>query len=698
MKIYEHELRQLPIREVLVTERRVKKSYCDNIFTFDLEATSAWRTDKGIIAYEAGHDAEWWNEQEALALCYIWQFSADGEVYYGRELKDFCKVLDDLPTDTTVIIWVHNLAYEFQYLCNLFTWKRVFARQPHKPITAVPNEYPNVQFRCSYMLTRLSLDAWGQQIGVEKATGDLDYDKIRTPLTELTEKEMHYAEQDCLVVEAGIKQYVKRYGHVYNIPLTQTGTVRREVKERLLAEKGYKKKIKKLVPKSADEYKMLQAVFAGGYTHANAWYAGVVVDELVHHFDFASSYPTVMLCEKYPMTPWYYNYLEEMPDDSEFDRNAYIFQLKFSQLNSISENTYIQASKCISKNAMRDNGRIMMAEELTMWMTEQDWITIKNNYTWGSMEILKAYRSTKDYLPKAFREYILELYENKTKLKGVEEFIDLYNQSKQYINSLFGMCVTALLQADVTFDGEWHTKAITREQVEDKLEKLANFSPRESRYFLSYSWGCWVTAYARRNLWKCIESCDRDMIYCDTDSIFVRGNHDFTWYNEEITEKIKKSCEETGLDFSKTHPADRHGEEHPLGVFASEQSCIQFITLGAKRYVERRNDGKLYLTVAGINKGAVAVLEDNIYNFKDGLVFDKDHPSVTKKIADYITEQDVITWEDGYISTYRYGINLRNTGYTLTMTDEYKELIMYEEMTMEDAPAEFIIALRGRFI
>lgn len=682
-----------------MTANRKKIRYCDNIFTFDLEATSAWQTDRGIIAYERGIETDWWNEQKPLALCYIWQFSADGKVYYGRELEDFIQVLDDLPKDINIIIWVHNLAYEFQYLCNILKWNDVFARQPHKPVKASCEEYPNIEFRCSYMLTRLSLDAWGKQLKVEKATGDLDYDIMRTPLTDLTEAELHYAEQDCLVVDAGIKSYLKQYGHVYNIPLTQTGTVRREVKNRLFMDKRYKKWIKKLVPKSAEEYKMLQAIFSGGYTHANAWYAGTVVNEKVSHYDFASSYPTVMFCEKYPSTPWYYIVLDDMPDDSDFEDNAYIFKLRFSQLNSISENTYLQSSKCYCTNYMRDNGRILSAELAEIWVTEQDWLTIKNNYKWKDIEILKAYRATKAYLPKAFREYILELYENKTQLKGVEEYIDLYNQSKQYINSLFGMSVTALLQADVVYEnGEWYTSAITKEQVEDKLEKLANFSPRENRYFLSYSWGCWVTAYARRNLWKCIESCDRDMIYCDTDSIFVRGEHDFEWYNEEVTEKIKKSCEEAGLSFSRTRPRDKHGIEHPLGIFASEDSCTQFITLGAKRYVERRADGKLYLTVAGINKGAVEVLNNNIYNFVDGLVFDKDHPSVSKKIASYITEQGVIKWPDGYISIDDFGINLRNTGYTLTMTDEYKELIEYEDMYIEDLSDEVLVSLRGRFV
>ena len=63
------------------------------------------------------------------------------------------------------------------------------------------------------MLTRLSLETWGKQLGLEKAVGYLDYDKLRTPLTPLTDDELYYCERDCLVVEKGIKSYIKRYGN-----------------------------------------------------------------------------------------------------------------------------------------------------------------------------------------------------------------------------------------------------------------------------------------------------------------------------------------------------------------------------------------------------------------------------------------------------------------------------------------------------
>ena len=672
--------------------------YCNSIMTFDIEVSSAWLEHGKVIPYRKGESADYWNNLQPLALCYIWQFSCDGVVYYGRELRDFLKVLDDLPHDVEIIIWVHNLSYEFHFLTNILTWSSVFARSSHKPIKAKSKEYPNIEFRCTYMLTRLSLATWGEQLGVPKMTGDLDYDKLRTPLTKLTDKELKYCEMDCLVVEAGIKSYLKKYKKQRFIPMTQTGTVRQEVKEILMSDEEYVKKIKRLVPKSPEEYKRLQTVFAGGYTHANRYWSGQTIEGHIEHYDFASSYPTVMVAEKYPMTPWLY-LGSEMPNEDSFEDYAYILILKFSQLKSISLNTYIQASKVNAKNMKLDNGRVISADELTITITEQDYITIKNNYEWESLEVIKSYRSKKEYLPKPFVEYILELYANKTELKDVEGKEELYMQSKQYINSMFGMCVTAIVQAEVELVGDdWIVKPLTRDFVQHKLEQLSQSNPREKRYFLSYSWGCWVTAYARRNLWKCIESCDHDVIYCDTDSIFVLGKHDFSWYNDEITKKLEIACKKQNLDFNKTRPKTPKGKEKPLGIFDSEDSCIEFKTLGAKRYVERREgDGKLHLTVSGINKGAVELLNDDIDNFEDGFNFDKDADCVTKKLSTYIVDMPIVKWNDGYISTYTHGINLRRTGYELSMTDEYKKLISYMDFNLNDVPENFEILMRARF-
>ena len=636
-------------------------------------------------------------------------------MYYGRDIIDFLQVLKDIPREVKIIIWVHNLSFDAHFLFNIFKHVTMFCRTPHKPMKLTTADFPNIEFRCSYMLTRLSLDTWGKSLGVQKLTGTIDYNVLRTPLTPLDKTILDYGERDLIVLYHGIKDYVKRYGSVHNIPLTQTGTVRREIKSLLTDnDPGYIKFLKKLVPKDAKQYKLLRDVFAGGYTHANRLHAGIVQSGHIEHYDFASSYPTVMVCEKYPYSPWIYTGLHEIPDENTFDDFAYIMALKFSSINCLTFNTYIQASKCNIVGGRYDNGRVISADSLQIAITELDWLTIKDTYTWDSVEVVKLYKSRKRYLPRKFIEYVLQLYENKTRLKntveGAAEY-DLYMQSKQYINSLFGMMVTALIQSDVHFDIDnfgWSIDILTENLVNEHLEKLRAWFPHEKRYFLNYSWGVWVTAYARRRLWRCILgeknkkgywSNDMDVLYADTDSIFILGSHDFTWYNKSVENDLFKACDFYNIPHKKIAPCTPTGKPKPLGIFEREDDIEEFISLGAKRYCERRStDHKLHLTISGINKGAVEMLEDNIENFRDGFNFDKDNPAVKKQLTTYIDNQPKVTWADGYKSIYKSGINLRPTGYKMTVTDEYKKLIKYKDISLSALPENLQNHIRGRWI
>ena len=369
-------------------------------------------------------------------------------------------------------------------------------------------------------------------------------------------------------------------------------------------------------------------------------------------------------------------------------------------------NTYIHQSKADCDNARWDNGRLIKADRCKLWITEQDLLIIKAAYTWTDVKVLELYESFKQYLPKVFIEYILKLYGNKTSLKNVDDKEALYLQSKQYINALFGMTVSALMYSDIKFNQDaedlkdiWKIDELTAQQIDKKLEKLRSFSPREKRYFLNYSWGIYVTAFARRNIWKFIERYDSQVIYTDTDSNFFYGSVDVSWYNEEITEKLKKACADLDINFELCRPKTKKGKVKQLGIFEKEDSCTEFRTLGAKRYCLRNaRTGKLELTVSGINKAAVYILKDDIENFTKEVCFDKDFPTVHKQLTTYCCNQPRLVWPDGYISEYKEGINLRPTGYTMSITPEYNALIKkFENFDLSMLTDEFITHLRGQF-
>lgn len=661
--------------------RTRKEKYCDDILTFDIECSSGWLKDGIVIPYEKGKSEKYWNELTPVSLCYIWQFGYNDTVIYGRTLEEFLEVLNMLKKDVTYYIYIHNLSYEFMFLSNILTWKEVFAREPHKPIYCISNEFPNIVFRCSYMLNRVSLRTWGESIGEYKEES-INYELLRTPKTELTSEELKYCEQDILVMYHGLIRYRHKYNHIHNIPLTQTGEVRKVVKGLLLSsDSNYARNIIRQSPNTYEELIEAQRIFQGGYTHANMVLSDRIfrkeTDGIIHSFDFASSYPYVLCSEKFPIT----HFIKKPYNKKYLKDYCYILEVKFINLRATNTNHYIMAHKCYNEsNMVLDNGRVISGSFTTM-ITDVDMNIIERVYEWDSIEIKSSKASRKGYLPKVFIEYILELYCDKTSLKGVDGKEELYMQQKQYINSLFGMAVSSPCNDEVLYNGvEWSKLARTSEYVNDFFNKLKNRN--YGKIFMNYYTGVFCTAYARKNLWDCMLKCGvngEDVIYCDTDSIKCRGEHNFDWYNKQVDEKLQKMCKHYNIDFEKTRPKTIKGVAKPLGYFEEENPMKEFITLGAKKYCYRTMDNKLHITVSGINKQAVDCLDNNIENFKKDFVFDKDNDNVTKKLCHYITNQPKVTWNvgkyDEFESDYNYGINLRRTGYKIGITNEYEKLI-----------------------
>lgn len=672
-------------------QKKLEKK-CIDILTFDIEVTSAWITDTGeIIGYKPGMDPDYWNEKIKISLPYIWQFSFNDTVYFGRDIKDFKKVLQDLPGDVMFIIWVHNLGYEFQTaLVNILTVDRLFARTPHSPIYCIFEEYPNIQFRCSYILTNMSLATWGDQLGVKKLTGDLDYTKLRTPKTKLSKKELGYCERDCVIVYEGIKDHLTQYKDVFDIPLTSTGKVRRPFKKLVTADKVYMKQIHKLIPENIEEYERWRAVFAGGYTHCNRKYLNKLVEGPVYHVDIASSYPFILCAYKFPYSKWQYKG-RVLPEPEKFRSFAYICKIKFYNIEVRTWNTYISSSKCIDGLKMiKDNGRLLKADEVTLYLTEFDYDIVTHTYKWDRVESLGCWKCRKQYLPKIYIDFVLEQYENKTRLKGVDPI--KYAISKTYINSLYGMAVSSIVNADVLYDPDegWSIDELTSDVVNAKFEKMRRWYDRT--YFLHYAAGCWVTSAARHRLWQCIMRIDKDLVYTDTDSLFYLNYHDWEWFNNDASERLRDMCIFRDIDFDRTRPLDKSGVPHPLGVLEFEETSNRFKSLGAKKYIEER-DNKLYMTISGVNKSAVGCL-NSINDFKDNFEFDKDSDFVHKSELVYIDDMPSITFPDGYHSDLRHGINMRPTGYKLSVPTVYDSMQKIIEGVLNPSD-QMIIRKRG---
>ena len=76
-----------------------------------------------------------------------------------------------------------------------------------------------------------------------------------------------------------------------------------------------------------------------------------------------------------------------------------------------------------------------------------------------------------DYLPKEMIMLILDYYGYKTSLKGCEDKASLYAESKQFINSIYGVMVYKEFSDEIQFNGTWNLDEIRVELDEFEFDK-----------------------------------------------------------------------------------------------------------------------------------------------------------------------------------------------------------------------------------
>lgn len=649
------------------------------------------------------------NGEDKVAFMYVWAIDFDDVTYWGRDWYDFidlCNILAELlELDATgdnkklLVIYVHNLGYEFQFMRKYFYWDNVFSISERKPIKAVC-EY-GIEFRDSYILSGYSLANTAKNLTthkIEKLTGDLDYSLTRHTKTELTEKEWQYLINDVKIVTAYINEQIAYYKGIDKIPMTNTGRVRKYTRDYCYyktesgekAGKGHYTRYRKimddltLTPKS---YSMLKRAFMGGFTHANANYTNKVLND-VSSIDFTSSYPSVMLSEKFPMS----KYIPiDIKDTEQFDdlceRKSVIFNAIFINLRSkITQEVYISEHKARHiKKAIVNNGRIQQAESLEITLTEVDLDIINNCYEYDDLKISDVMYAHKGYLPKPIIISILNLYQDKTELKDVEGYETEYLLSKGMLNSVYGMCVTDVVKDNAVYnsiDNNWVMDKV------DAIEEIEKYNDSKNR-FLYYAWGVYVTAYARRNLWTGILATGDDYIYSDTDSLKILNYDDhkeyIEWFNETIVDKMKLMCVSYDLDVNLLEPKTKKGVSKMMGVWDFEGTYNQFKTLGAKRYLVER-DGKLQLTVAGLSKqnGINYMLQqcggdiNKVFDmFSDSLHIPRtDTGKNTHSYIDIEMDIHVTDYQgNGLDMKILSGIHLETCDFTLSLSDQYMDFL-----------------------
>ena len=662
-----------------------KKKVDNTIYTFDIETTSYLILDNKIISAREYPKLDEVDQQRCTkqALMYIWQFSINDTVYYGRTWDEFKDFLDRITANdaTHKVIFIHNLSFEFQALWPVIRIKSVMSRKSRKLLRCELEDY-DIELRCSMMLSNLKLEKLPDvyQLPVRKKVGDLDYSLIRTPLTPLTDKEMGYCEFDCLVTYYYILKELEQYKRVDRLPITSTGKVRKQLQRLVFANYSYVSKVSGQINTNPHVYNMLIDAFAGGYTHANYIYSDEVLSN-VDSYDETSAYPYVLVAYKFPSTEFRRCYLRTVEQMSP--RLAYLLTVRIKNLKCKYLNNFISSSKCLDIKGWPDydNGRIISAEEITITLTDVDLRFVLDTYEYSSYEIIECYSSVYNYLPIEYVNFILDKYVLKTTLKNVEGKEVEYGREKAAFNSIYGMAVTNTICADVEFLNydEWVEKPLTNEEIKTALLK------DKKKGFLNFAWGVWCTAYARDNLLRRVIALDEWVAYCDTDSCKVVPGYDksiFVEYNQSVEDRIRRVSEERNIPFERFAPSDIKGNSHLLGVFECETekgrtvTYDKFVTQGAKKYAYEI-DGEIHVTVSGVPKEGGAKCLNSLTEFKDDLVFDFEHTN--KLTLAYNDNQIPVTITDYLGNTYeatdKAGICMLPTTYKLGKAEDYADLI-----------------------
>lgn len=614
------------------------------------------------------------------SIMYIWQFAVmdlrNGNIWYcfGRTWEQFTKLLDNFYHEgITVLVWVHNLSYEFQFMRHWLPFQKdkIFALKSRKVVRA---DIDGVQFRCSYIQTNKSLDAFTRDMGVvhQKLSGvEFDYSKKRYPWTEMTAEELQYCCNDVVgLLEAMRVRMRMENDTLYSLPLTSTGYVRRLAKE---AMRKFNHKQLQAMMCDVDVYKLLRLEFRGGDTHANRYHVNKILEN-VASYDRASSYPDVMLNYRFPMsafTPRMITDIGELEKKCQIRDCCFIavFTITNLQQRDIYYGApYLSLDKAVEiSGQVVDNGRILSANKAVYVFNDIDWKIVKSEYV-GEVEISQVYIAKYGYLPQAFRDLVIDLFHKKTSLKNVDGQELNYMRSKELINSLYGMCAQNPVKPDVIYMDE-PDQAFTLEDIVDIGEKLEKYNKKA---FLLYAWGCWVTAWARLKLKEMINIVGDNFVYCDTDSVKFLVRDDYKRIVARI-EEYNQGLKELSIS-NKGYADDKKGITHYLGVYEYEETYKQFKTLGAKKYAYTRQDGTFKITIAGVPKKAGAREMGTIENFNVGFVFRN-----SGKLESVYNDSDYGTYYTDDSSEHRIEIRsnvvLRESTYEIGLSLEYMYLL-----------------------
>ena len=626
----------------------------DRFFVMDIETNTAWRnTDKG--------------KRPAATWIYVGCFlSSDGEARFFHAWDEYAAILNEM-TEPGDIVFVHNLAFEFEFLVrNGFTFKNIIANAQHKPIAVIDTDF-GIQYRCSYKYFDMSLAKLGELVGLPKL--GYEYTTIRDAAT-LTADDYAYNRRDCEIVAEAIRREIKIYGSVADIPYTKTGVVRRRLSE---ADDGSLHARSRSAFPTEDIYDFLEKAFVGGFSYGSPERFGQTIHN-VYSSDIKSSYPGVMLGMKFPHK--FSKILEGEAAEKMYNRRIpelhFVAEFHVDEIKAIDRRLcMIPFYKCrITKKSKSNtyNGKVNYLSDARLIVDSVTWEIYNKIYKFTNVTCLRiSVVTSMRRLPAPLIRELAELANEKERLKKFEDRSlddkDNYRRVKEQLNSMYGANVQKFRTFKYNIDDSGNWKAIL-----EKYKKPKNL-------IRVFAWGVWITAYARRHLvFDGILALDNgvdDFVYCDTDSV------------KSLTPLKSKPLfdNETRSFLKQTLRAKYKAIEH-FGEFQEELDggvYDDFLHFGAKKYFYNIG-GKFAYTVAGLPKPHKitepnASKPEKLSDVYPGAKWE--NVKLAKKLVDNVVEPGEKLFErlsDGSFREYSGpvygdgGVALYPTDYTLSVT------------------------------
>lgn len=657
------------------TVERGKQRFCNIYGTFDIESTTLKDCENNPFG-----------DKRPFGFMYIWQASINKTICMGRTWEEYQKFIQrielHIPDDCKFVMYVHSLQFEFQFMRNYFRVAKVFAKDKRDVVTA---DMGKIQYRCSYALTNMSLAKFTNTTeGVihTKLNGkEFDYSVARFPDTILTDQEMSYCIADVLGLDEAIESKLRSDGDdLASVPITSTGYVRRDYREKCSTNKKAMQKVRDIAL-NAQTYAMCQEASRGAISGSNALYTGYPVYE-VDSEDIKSSYPYQMMVKYYPNSKFLFTRAPWASEKFERYINEKCCIMAFSCRNLVlkefSSIPYISKNKVkLLQGGLCGNGKVYAASRIGMVITEIDYKIITSLYDYDDASVDYILIAERGQLQKEFREHLMYMFQQKTDLEDGDPF--LYAKYKNKINASFGMMLTDILNANIKYVNDavdcWQADEIN--DIDGALLKHYN----NGKTFLSFQHGVWVLAHGRDDLVEGMKIVGRDIVQVDTDSVKHVGD-----YREEFEKLNAKRIEGMGGIDVKPYAIKKDGTRVYLGVWEHEgidgfPTYDEFCTLGAKKYAYiPHSSDELHTTVAGLSKadgGAYIQSIGGISSFREGLEIPPEYSGRTASLYN-----DITGTRDIHIGshTINVGSNIAvlNVPYTLGITDEWREMIYAE--------------------